>query len=318
MTQRVPALDRSPALHRKNTLRKIARQRQLYLMILPAMLSVAVFTYAPLFGWWMAFSDFKIGKPIFSAPWAGLKYFIEFFTDSADAGHVILNTVVMNVASLVLGLVCALVFAIFLKEVRWGRFRRFVQSASFFPYFMSWVIIYAVIYALFSSDGAINSSLQSAGLISKPLNILGNPDTSWGLIITVDVWNILGYNSVMFIAAIAGIPEEQYEAARMDGTNRFQEMWFVTLPNLIPTLIVLLILGSGSIFNSYLDQFFIFTNTLNISTMEVFDYYIYRFGLKLGNFSYATAVGIVKTLISLILLIGVNWLSRKTTEQSLF
>lgn len=303
---------------RSATLRTMARQRQLYLMLLPALAAVAVFTYAPIFGWWMAFSDYQIGKPMFEAPWAGFKYFVEFFTDTAGAGKVILNTVVMNVASLVLGLVCALAFAVFLKEVRWNKFRRFVQSASFFPYFMSWVIIYAVIYALFSSDGAVNASLQSLGLISKPINILGNPAASWGLIIVVNVWNILGYNSVMFIAAIAGIPEEQYEAARIDGATRFQEMRHVTLPNLIPTLIVLLILGSGSIFNSYLDQFFIFTNTLNISTMEVFDYYIYRFGLKLGNFSYATAVGVVKTLVSLILLVGVNRLSRKATDQSLF
>ena len=302
----------------KKTLQKIVRQRQLYLMVLPAMISVAIFTYAPLYGWWMAFSDYKLGKSIFQAPWAGFKYFLEFFTDTAGAGHVILNTVVMNVSALVLGLVCALAFAVFLKEVRWSKFRRFVQSASFFPYFMSWVIIYAVIYALFSNDGAVNASLQSLGLIDKSINILGNPKTSWGLIITVDVWNILGYNSVLFIAAIAGIPDEQYEAARIDGAKRFHEMWHVTLPNLIPTLIVLLILGSGSIFNSYLDQFFIFTNTLNISTMEVFDYYIYRFGLKLGNFSYATAVGVVKTIVSLLLLVGVNWISRKATDHALF
>ena len=306
------------AVTRRDTLRKMVRQRQLYLMLLPAIAAVAIFTYAPLFGWWMAVSDYKIGKAIFDAPWAGLKYFIEFFTDTAGAGHVILNTVVMNVSSLILGLVCALAFAVFLKEVRWAWFRRFVQSASFFPYFMSWVIIYAVIYALFSNDGAVNATLQSLGLTNKAINILGNPDTSWGLIITVNVWNILGYNSVMFIAAIAGIPDEQYEAARIDGATRYHEIRHVTLPNLVPTLIVLLILGSGSIFNSYLDQFFIFTNTLNISTMEVFDYYIYRFGLKLGNFSYATAVGVVKTLVSLILLVGVNLISRKATTQSLF
>lgn len=311
-------IQRIPAVRRGNTIRTMVRQRQLYWMILPAMVAVGVFTYAPLFGWWMAFSDYKLGKPIFDAQWVGLKYFIEFFTDSAGAGRVIVNTVVMNLSSLLLCLIIALIFAVFLKEVRWPKFRRFVQSASFFPYFMSWVIIHAVIYALFSNDGAVNASLQSVGLINKPLNILGNANTSWGLIITVNVWNILGYNSVMFIAAIAGIPEEQYEAARIDGASRYREMWHVTLPNLIPTLIVLLILGSGSIFNSYLDQFFIFTNTLNISTMEVFDYYVYRFGLKQGNFSYATAVGIVKTLVSLVLLIGVNWLSRKTTDQALF
>lgn len=299
-------------------LTRILRQRQLYLMALPGFLAVLVFTYVPLFGWWMAFTKYQIGKPMFEAPWVGLKYFIEFFTDSAGAGNVIINTVVMNVASLLLGLVLSMAFAVFLKEVRWKNYRRFVQSASFFPYFMSWVIVYAVIYALFCSDGAVNTSLFALGLIDKPINVLGNPDTSWGLIICVNIWAVLGYDSVMFIAAIAGIPEEQYEAARIDGATRFQEIRHITIPNLLPTLVVLLILGSGSIFNSYLDQFFIFTNTLNISTMEVFDYYIYRFGLKLGSYSYATAVGIIKTFVGIVLLIGVNWLSRKFTERSLF
>ncbi len=303
---------------RGRTLRKLLNHRHLYLMALPAFLSVLIFTYIPLFGWVMAFTDYKIGKSMFGAPFAGLKYFKTFFADSTDAGPVIINTVVMNVSSLLLGLAVALAFAVFLKEVRWSPVRRFVQSASFFPYFMSWVILYAVLYALFSNSGALNSTLQALGIIEKPINVLGNPDASWGLIICVNIWATLGFDSVMFIAAIAGIPEEQYEAARIDGASRMQEILYVTLPNLIPTFMVLLIMGSGNIFNSYLDQFFIFTNSLNMSTMEVFDYYIYRYGLRLGNYSYATAVGIVKTFVSFLLIIGVNWLSKKTTERAIF
>lgn len=308
----------TPLSARRRTARKAWQQRQLYLMLLPAATAVLVFTILPLFGWVMAFTDYKIGLGMFSAPWAGLKYFKEFFADASGAGSVILNTVVMNVSSLVLGLLVAMAFAIFLKEVRWRPLQRFFQSASFFPYFMSWVILYAVLYALVSNEGALNGALISAGIIDKPLNVLGNPDTSWGLIIGVNIWATLGYDSVIFIAAIAGIPDEQYEAARIDGATRWQEIWRITVPNLIPTLMVLLIMSSGSIFNSYLDQFFVFTNTLNISTMEVFDYYIYRFGLKLGNYSYATAVGIIKTFVSFLMLIMVNWLSKKTTERSLF
>lgn len=299
-------------------IRKVWRQRQLYFMILPAAVLIFIFTYIPLFGWVMAFTDYKPGRSMFQSPWAGLKYFKEFFTDTAGAGEVIRNTLVMNVSSLILGLLLSMAFAILLKEIRWKFMRRTIQSFSFFPYFMSWVILYAVLYALVSNEGALNGLLISLGMIEKPLNLLGNPATSWGLIIGVNLWATLGYDSVIFISAIAGIPQEQYEAARIDGASRWSEIRYITIPNLIPTLVILLIMSSGNIFNSYLDQFFVFTNTLNISTMQVFDYYIYNYGLKMGNYSYATAVGIVKTLVSFGLLTGVNFLSRKLTERSLF
>lgn len=302
--------------HRR--LRKAWQQKQLYLMLLPAAAAILLFTFVPLFGWVMAFTDYKAGVGMFEAPWVGLQYFQEFFADTAGAGQVLRNTLVMNVSSLVLGLVCAMTFAIFLREIRWNSVQRTIQSASFFPYFMSWVILYAVLYALVSNEGALNGFLMDLGVIEKPLNLLGNPDASWGLIIGVNLWATIGYDSVIFIAAIAGIPQEQYEAARIDGANRRQEILHITVPSLMPTLVILLIMNSGNIFNSYLDQFFVFTNTLNMSTMQVFDYYIYNFGLKMGNYSYATAVGIVKTLVSFALLIAVNYTSKKLTDRSLF
>lgn len=299
--------------------RKLWQQKSLYLMLAPAFICILIFNYFPLFGWIMAFTDYHLGSDMFEAPWAGLKYFKEFFADGGDAKQVIINTLVMNVGSLAIGLVAALCFAILLKEVRWKRFQKTVQSVTFFPYFMSWVIIYAVVYALFSnSSGAVNNVLMSLGVIKEPINLLGNPAYSWLLIIVVNVWNTLGYNSVIFISAIAGIPQEQYEAAVIDGAGRFQKIRYVTLPNLMSTLVVLIIMNSGWIFNSALDQYFVFTNSMNISTMDVFDYYIYRFGLKLGNYSYATAVGIIKTGISIILLVIVNRISKKMTDRSIF
>lgn len=299
--------------------RKIWQQKGLYMMLAPAFLCILIFNYLPLFGWIMAFTDYRLGSDMLEAPWAGLKYFKEFFADGGDAKQVIVNTLVMNVGSLVIGIAAALCFAIFLKEVRWNRFQKTVQAVTFFPYFMSWVIIYAVVYALFSnSSGAVNNVLMSLGIISEPINLLGDPAYSWLLIIAVNVWNTLGYNSVIFIAAIAGIPYEQYEAAVIDGASRFQKIRYVTLPNLMPTLVVLIIMNSGWIFNSALDQYFVFTNSMNISSMDVFDYYIYRFGLKLGNYSYATAVGIIKTGISIVLLVIVNKISKKLTERSIF
>lgn len=303
---------------KRGLLQKAWRQRQLYAMLLPGVAAVFLFTYAPLFGWIMAFTDYKPGRKLFDNSWVGLKYFKEFFSDAAGAGPVIRNTLVMNVSSLVLGLILSMTFAILLKEIRWKGLQRMIQSFSFFPYFMSWVILYAVLYALVSNEGALNGFLMNMGMVEKPLNVLGNPDTAWGLIIGVNLWATLGYDSVIFISAIAGISQEQYEAARIDGASRWHEIRYITIPNLMPTLVILLIMNSGNIFNSYLDQFFVFTNTLNMSKMQVFDYYIYNYGLKLGNYSYATAVGIIKTLVSFVLLIAVNYISKKVTKRSLF
>lgn len=300
-------------------LRKIKDQRYLLMMLFPAMLCITLFSYLPLTGWVMAFTDYQVGKSMWRAPFAGLKYFREFFVDSGEAFAVIRNTLVMNVLSLLLGLVAAMAFAILLKEVRSRTLQKSVQYATFLPYFMSWVILYAVVYSLFSvSNGAINETLVALKLLDAPLNVLGDPQYSWTLIICVNIWNSLGYNSVIFIAAIAGINGEEYEAAEIDGAGRWVRIRYITIPHLIPTLMVLLIMNAGWLLNSGLDQYFIFTNSMNMEKMEVFDYYIYRYGLKLFNYSYATAVSIIKTGVSILLLIGVNRLARKVNGRALF
>ncbi|MDD2457878.1 MAG: ABC transporter permease subunit [Eubacteriales bacterium] len=308
-----------PALKSRPVLNRIIRNRYLYLMLLPGLASIMIFNYIPIFGWWMAFTDYQVGKSIWQAPWVGLRFFKEFFSDSNGALPVIRNTLIMNVSSLIVGLGVAFLFAILLKEVRLRWFQKTVQYATFLPYFMSWVILYAVVYSLFSvNSGAMNETLVRLGWLKEPLNILGDKQYSWLLIVTVNTWNSLGYNSVIFIAAIAGIPSELYEAAEIDGAGRIQKIVFITAPSLLPTLVVLVIMNAGWLLNSGLDQFFIFTNSLNMETMEVFDYYIYRFGLKQFNYSYATAVSIVKTLVSLGLLILVNRWSRRSVNQSIF
>lgn len=306
-------------IRNSKVLSKIFRQRYAYIMLLPAFISTLIFSYFPLSGWVMAFTDYKVGRSMWEAPWVGLREFKAFFLDSGEALNIIRNTVVMNVFSLIAGLGTAFFFAILLKEVRWPKFGKLIQSVTFFPYFMSWVILYAVIYSLFSmGSGAVNETLINAGIIKQPLNVLGDASYSWLLIVVVNTWNSLGYNSVIFIATIAGIPSEQYEASEIDGASRFGKIFYITIPNMLPTLVVLLIMNSGWIFNSGLDQYFMFTNPTNISKMEVFDYYIYRYGLKLFNYSYATAVGIIKTMVSFILLVIVNKLSKESSGKAIF
>jgi len=298
---------------------KLIRNRYLYAMLLPAVLLIFVFWYVPLAGWLIAFVQYRPGVPLLSAKWTGLQQFTGFFTDTDDYVHLIRNTLAINVGSLIANLSSAFLFAILLNEIRWRFFAKIIQTVTFFPFFVSWIIIYSLSSAMFAtSAGAVNETLIQWGLIAEGVNVLGDPRYSWIFMIAIGVWKFGGYNSVIFISAIASIPSEYYEAAQIDGANRFQRILYITIPGLLPTLIVLLILNSGWILNSNFEQFYLFTNATNWEKMEVLDIYIYKYGLQLLNYPYATAVGIMKTFISLILLLGVNQISKKTTGKAIF
>lgn len=298
--------------------KKVIKQRYLFLMLLPAVILIFLFHYIPLAGWIIAFKNYQVGISIWSVPWTGLQQFKAFFVESRDFVYLIRNTLVMNLSVIFLNITLALVFAIMLNEVRHTWFKKIVQTVSFFPFFVSWVIVYSIIHALLgASTGAINITLMNLGIIDSGINVLGDKAFSWGLIIFVMAWKYLGYNGVIFIASISSIPSDQYEAASIDGAGRFSRIWHITIPNLLPTVIILLIMNVGWVLNSDFELFYLFTNPTNWETMEVLDMYIYKFGLQMGNFSYATAVGIIKTVVSLLLVIGVNALSKKLTDKSI-
>jgi len=298
---------------------RIVRQRYLYAMLLPAFLIVFTFSYVPLFGWLIAFVHYQPGVPLFDAEWVGFKHFKAFFTETDDYIYLLRNTLSINIGALIANLGTAFLFALLLNEIRQRFFGKLIQTVTFFPFFISWIIIYSLSSALFATSfGAINETLVQWGWIDEGINVLGDPKYSWAFIILIGVWKFLGYNSVIFISAIASIPSEYYEAAQIDGANRFQRMWHITIPNLIPTLIVLLILNSGWILNSNFEQFYLFTNTTNWEKMEVLDIYIYKYGLQLLNYPYATAVGIMKTVLSLIMIMTVNSIAKKSTGKGIF
>lgn len=303
---------------RNGVFRQMANQKYLIMLVLPAFVLTLVFSYIPLAGWFIAFSDYQLGFSFFSGEWTGLKQFRLFFGETSDAFNIIRNTFAMNIMSLVGGLGIAFVFSLLIKEVASGKAKRLIQIITFFPYFMSWVILYSVIYSLFStSSGAINVFLVDIGILKEGLNILGDKKYSWTLIVLVNIWNTLGYNSVIFLASISNVPADLYEAASIDGAGRLQKAISITIPYMVPTLLVLFIMNSGWILNSGLDQYFVFTNPTNRPTMEVFDMYIYRYGIKLMNYSYATAVGIIKAIVSIVILYGVNMLSRRLSSRSI-
>ncbi len=303
---------------RLSLLQKLYKQRYLSLMLFPAVALTLVFSYLPIVGWYMAFVNYTIGRSLLSAPWMGLHNFGVFFLEGHDYLYIIRNTLVMNLASIAINLVAAVAFAVLLRELVWARFSKLMQAATFFPFFISWVTTYSLVYAfLGSSSGAINLTLMKLGIIKEGINVLGSKAFAWPLIIGTNLWKYLGYNSVIFVASIAAIPTEQFEAARIDGAGRWGTIRHVTLPNLMPTVVVLVIMNSGWLLNSNFEQYYLFTNPTNWERMEVFDMYIYKFGLTLANFSYATAVGILRTVVSLVLLVAVNWISKRVTGNGI-
>ena len=288
-------------------------------MLLPALAAATVFAYKPLMYWIVAFKDYRAGQNMFACDWAGLRFFQEFFQNATDAVNVIRNTLVINIASLAINLVSAMAFAIFLNELRSRRLKKLVQSVSIFPFFVSWVITYSFCRVFFNANsGLFNAILRNLGLVNKGLNILGDSQYAYPLIIGANLWKSLGYNSVIFLATIAGIDLEQYEAADMDGATRWQKILYITVPCLAGTLAVLLVLNSGWIFNSNFEQFYQFSNATNIDHTDVFDVYVYRYGLKNGRLSYATAVGVFKSLISLLMLFIANRAHKRLTGESVF
>lgn len=305
-------------LKQKSVLLKARKQYQLFIMMIPMVIAVTIFSYLPLSGWIMAFTDYRIGMGIFSGDFTGFKQFVAFFNGTNDAGYVIRNTIVVNLSTLFITLTTGCMFAILLSEVRINWIKRPIQTFSFFPYFVSWVITYSIFNSFLSiNSGILNQLLVNLRIIDKGIDFLGDPNKSWAVILFVNFWKSIGYNSVIFLAAIAGINQEQYESADIDGASRIQKIVYITLPAITPTFVMLLIMNSGWIFNSSFEEYFLFSNPSNWERMEMLDVYIYRYGLKLLDFSYATAVGIVKTFASILMFVIVNLIAKKISKRSL-
>lgn len=300
--------------------RRIARKKYKYLLLLPSFICLFIFAYIPMAGIYIAFADYKLGQGIFEAKFVGLDHFVKFFKDASGVSmRVFRNTIGINLFSLMLGMLFPCTFALFLNEVRSTRFKRFIQTVTFFPFFLSPVVIYALAYNFFSSNsGLLNRILTNMGLIKSNINFLGDSKWSWPLIIFLNLWKGFGYNSVVYIAAITGISQEQYDSAKIDGAGRFACMRHITLPNIMPTVVVLLILSVGSIVGGDFNMMYMFTNQLNRDSMEVFSTYVYRMGLQKLRFSFATAASLVLSIISLSLTLGANAISRKVNNHAIF
>jgi putative aldouronate transport system permease protein len=294
---------------------------RLFLMILPLLLVVFLFSYVPLYGWIYAFFNYKPGKRLFSCEFVGWKWFTLLVSDvyyRQDMLRVMRNTLAMSFMG-ILSSWLPMFFAIFLSEIRSKRYKKLVQTASTIPNFISWVLVYAVAYSMFSvGDGFINRLLIRMGLVEDGINFLASGDHIWIKMWLWSVWKGLGWSAVTYIAALSGVDQELYDAADVDGAGRFGKMWHISLPGLVPTFFVLLILSIGNLINNGMDQYFVFENPMNHKTIEVLDLYVYNQGLAGRMYSFSVAVGMMKSVISLCLITFANRLSKLVRGNTVF
>lgn len=285
----------------------------LFLLAIPVIAYVILFAYVPMWGLGYAFVEFRLGKPMLESTFVGFDNFKILFENPIIRKNVfqsVINT--LGMAGLYYLLFpLPMIFAIILSELKCAPFKKVVQTVSTLPHFVSWVVIFALVNALFSSTGLINSLLVEWGLIDKPLNILMTDEGVWIKQTILQQWQGLGWASIVYFSAIAGIDQEQYEAAAIDGAGRFARIRYITIPHLMPTFIVLLVMGIGRLLQTGVDQYLVFENAFNTDFITTIDLYVYHLGIGSGMVSYGVATGILQSVVALILFFSANFISKK-------
>lgn len=300
------------AKHRRN--RKM--YRLFYLMMLPGLLYFAVFRYLPMFGLVIAFKDYDIFKGIWASEWVGLKNFRELF-HSSDFWNVLTNTLKISFAKIVIGFPIPIILAILLNEMRSVRFKKVIQTLLYLPHFLSWVVIGGIMLNLFSPVfGLAGEFFRATGI--EPVNILAQKSTIFGVVIASDVWKECGWSTIIFLAALTQVDASLYEAAKMDGANRFKQMIYITLPAISGVIILLLILRIGKIMNAGFEQILVLQNAVTRESIDIFDTYVYREGLQRGEYSFSSTVDMFKSVVAFIMVVGADKISKKFGEEGLF
>ena len=290
-----------------------------FLMVLPFLLLIAVFSYYPLYGWVYAFFDYKPPFPLSWEKFVGFKWFISMVENPVKVKklvQVLTNTFAMSGLSLLFSWF-PMIFAVFLNEIRSVPFKKFVQTVTTLPNFISWVLVYSIAFSVFNSTGAVNSVLMNMGIIDEPIMFLQSSSHVWFKQWVWLTWKNAGWAAIMYIAAITGIDESLMEAARIDGASRMQCIWHVTIPSILPTYFVLVMLSLANFLSNGMEQYFVFANSFNKAKIEVLDLYVYNLAMGSGGYSLSTAISILKTFVSIILLCLTNWVSKKIRGDSL-
>lgn len=292
-------------------------QKVLYGMSLPFIVIVFIFSYLPVWGWLMAFQNYKPGKEIFEQKWVGLDHFVALFSD--DKFYLVLrNTLAMSFMGLIVGFTIPILFAVLLNELRGSVFKRTVQTISYLPHFVSWVVVAGIVTKMLSTDGgAVNQLLMWLGLIDQPIQFMAQGNLFWYIVTGSDIWKEMGWSAIIYLAAISGIDQEQFEAAKVDGASRLRQIWHITLPSIAPTIAILLIMSIGHLISIGFEKQFLLGNPLVVDYSEVLDLYALNYGLGMGRFSFGTAIGMFNSIVSIILLLLANGAFKKFTKQSI-
>lgn len=313
-----PKAQKTVEVKQKISWSEVKKQKQLILLSLPFLIYVIIFNYVPLAGWVMAFQNYKPAKGFLDQTWVGFAKFKQLFSNDVFLG-VLRNTLAMSLINLVLGFVFSIGFALLLNELRNAKAKKFIQTVSYLPHFLSWVIVVGLVFQVLSMDtGILNLILLKLNVIDKPINFLAEAKYYWGIVGITNVWKETGWGSIIYLSAITAISPELYEAASIDGAGRFRKIMHVTLPGIKPTIFILLIINIGNILNSGFDMQYLLTNGLVQKVSQTIDIYVLRYGISLADYSLATAAGIFKSVVSIVLIFLANRFAKAAGEERLF
>lgn len=289
--------------------------KMLYWLVLPSVVYIIIFCYIPMGGLVIAFQDYSLAKGVFGSKWVGLKNFSKFFS-SMFFGRTLLNTIVLSLLDLLFSFPAPIILALLLNEVKSNKFKRTIQTMSYMPHFISMVVVASLIMEFTSSDGIIASIVSSMG--GTPRSYISMPQYFRTIFVVSNVWQSVGFGSIIYLGALSGINEELYEAARIDGANRIQQTIHVTIPGIVPTIIIMLIMRSGQILNVNYEKILLLYSAATYETADVIMTYVYRIGIMNQKYGYSTAVGLFNSVVGLIFVMLTNQISKKYTEISMF
>lgn len=303
------------SIYKVKTKWNIKQNWSLYIMLIPAGILLLIFSYYPMYGVSIAFQDYQPVNGFLGSPFVGLKWF-KYVFEMPDFKEILSNTLIMAVGKILIGTLFSIVFALLLNEIKNRRYKKTVQTIVYLPYFLSWVIIGGIFVDLLSADGLINQIINLFG--HESIMFLGDNRYFRGTMILTDVWKSFGYGAIIYLAAMTGIDPQLYESSRMDGANRFKQALHITLPGILPTIILLATLSIGNILNAGFDQILIMYNEVVYETGDIIDTFVYRVGLESAQFSLSTAVGLFKSVVSFIM-IGISYtLAYKFADYRIF
>lgn len=315
-----------PVIPKKSFLVRLHEEKYLQFMAILGIIWMLIFNYIPMYGILIAFKkNFYITTPLFSkkfftTPWApngGFQHFLNFFKDE-EFFNVMANTLGISILKLIFNFTLPIIFALLLNEVRNLRFKKVVQTITYMPHFLSWVVLGGILTTWLGEGGLFNELLIKMGLLKEGVAFLAYPKYFWAITVLSDLWKELGWSAIIYLAAISGIDQEMYEAAKVDGASRWKQIWTITLPSIAPTVTIMFILAVGGLLNTNFDQILVLNNPLNAPRSNVLDIYVYQTAMRGMRYSYASAIGLFKSVIAFILLFIANQVTKKLNDTSLF